>query len=94
MILPLTEQQRNGLILKFIIEAKEKSHKPNWEKFAALDNCLKYFWQRWESLEMIDIILYYEFENTRGFIFWLVVTPTSAKEAIFMQLQGGNTRDI
>lgn len=33
-ILLLKEQQRNYLILKFIIEAKEKSHKPNWEDIA------------------------------------------------------------
>lgn len=37
VILSLTEQQRNGPINKFIIEAKEKSFITNLEDFAALD---------------------------------------------------------
>lgn len=90
-ILPLKEQQRNDPILKFIIEAKEKSHKPNWEDIAASNNCLKYYWQRWESLELRDNILYYRFENTRGSISWLAVIPASAKETILKQLHDGIT---
>lgn len=37
-ILPVKEHQRNDPILKSIIEAKEKNHKPNWEDNVGLDN--------------------------------------------------------
>lgn len=90
-ILPLKEQQRNDPVLKFIIEAKERDLKPEWSNISAMKDSMKYYWQRWDSLELKEGILYYKFINTRGFISWLVVAPPSAKETILSQFHDSIT---
>lgn len=90
-ILPLIEQQRNDPVLKFIIEAKERDLKPEWSNISAMKDSMKYYWQRWDSLELKEGILYYKFINTRGFISWLVVAPPSAKETILSQFHDSIT---
>ena len=52
---------------------------------------VKFYWQRWDSLEMKDDILYYKFETGTKDVNWLIVIQDQRKEYILKQLHDGVT---
>ena len=43
--------------LRYIIEEKEKGFKPEWSDISDMKDGMKYYWQRWDSLELGDEVL-------------------------------------
>ena len=70
-------QQRKDSTLRYLIEAKEKGFKPEWSDISDMKDGMKYYWQKWDSLELGGEVLQYV--NTKGFTSWLTVIPSMPK---------------
>ena len=87
----MKQHQHQDTLLKYIIEEKEKRSKPEWKDIASRDDVLKFYWQRWDSLEVKDQTLYYKFENMKGETHLLLVVPQSQRNFILKELHDGIT---
>jgi hypothetical protein len=51
---------------KSLIQLKKKGDKPTWANVSSLSLLVKYYWNRWDSLEIVDEMLCKKFENETG----------------------------
>ena len=70
---------------------RKKGFKPDWSDISAMKEGMKYYWERWDSLELRDEALQYKFVNNRGSSSWLTVIPSMPKGVILKQLHDGVT---
>lgn len=56
-ILVLKKQQSKDPVLNFLIEAKERDLGPECSDISAMKDSIKYYYQRWDSLDLKDGIL-------------------------------------
>ena len=90
-LVSMSVDQRADPVLKYIIATKERNLKPKWPDISEMNEKVKFYWQRWDSLEMKDDILYYKFETSTKDVNWLIVIPDQRKEYILKQLHDGVT---
>lgn len=80
------EQIRDPLIGR-LITWKLDNDRPDWQNISAESTELKYYWSRFDPLEIKNDILYHKFENDVGDkITWQIVMPTKLRKTVLKQL--------
>lgn len=80
------EQIRDPLIGR-LITWKLDNDRPDWQNISAESTELKYYWSRFDPLEIKNDILYHKFENDVGDkITWQIAMPTKLRNTVLKQL--------
>ena len=86
------EYQLSDPVLKKVHEWKESDKKPEWCEIADQGAEAKYFWHRWELLEIRDGVLFRKWVNLNGKENkYLLVVPKFLRRFILSQLHDGVT---
>jgi hypothetical protein len=72
--------------IKEWVKAKER---PKWEQISNLSEAHKYYWIRYDSLQIIENILYHKWEHTHSKL--QIVLPYSLKPMVLSQLHDSIT---
>ena len=88
----LIQRQLTDHNLRVLIQLKKKGDKPTWADVSSLSPLVKYYWNRWDSLEIVDGILCKKFENETGNQFTSqIITPQSLVVDVLEQLHSSVT---
>ena len=83
----LFNEQRRDPVIGRLITWKLDNDRPDWQNISAESTELKYYWSRFDPLEIKNDILYHKFENDVGDkITWQIVMPTKLRKTVLKQL--------
>jgi hypothetical protein len=83
----LIQRQLTYHNLRVLIQLKKKGDKPTWANVSSLSPLVKYYWNRWDSLEIVDEMLCKKFENETGNQFTSqIIIPQSLVADVLEQL--------
>lgn len=75
-----------------IVEWKRSGQRPEWQDISAMSVVTKAYWAQWESIAMIDEILYRRWEGPYGKeVKYLYLTPKAIYDEILRNLHDSST---
>ena len=89
----ISTEQDNDSVVGLIKTWKAQNQKPTWDTIAPAGTELKAYWRQWESLYLVNNVLYRKWENNDrpGEIVHQIVLPTSLRRKVFLLLHAATT---
>ena len=88
-----SSEQDNDSFIGLVKNWKVKNQKPTWEMMASASVELKAYWRQWESMYLVNHVLYRKWENNerQGEVVHQIVLPNSLRRMAFLLLHEATT---
>ena len=89
----ISSEQDNDSVIGLVKNWKVQNQKPTWEMIASAGVELKAYWRQWESMYLVNNVLYRKWENNerQGEIVHQIVLPNSLRRKAFLLLHEATT---